>query len=494
MLTRLQIDGFKNLVGVDLRLGPITCIAGANGVGKSNLFDAITFLSSLASQPLMEAAASVRGEPGHGSSGPETLFHRVGDSTLSEMRFSVEMLVPKEAEDDLGQLASATNTFLTYTLWLGLRSGRMEIAKEELGYITLRDAPRHLQFRHTTGWRNSVLKANRRAPFISTDRDRVLLHQDQPGSYRGGGRPRPHVARQLPRTVLSTALAAESKTAVAAKKELQSWQLLQLEPSALREPDGYSADRHLGRTGEHLPATLARLMDWKPEVSTSVGEPSLFSGDNGDVCGRVAARLAELIDGVRSVRLDDDARRELLSIWLTDTSDSEFEARSLSDGTLRFLALAILENDPDASGLWCLEEPENGIHPERIPAMVRLLRDLAVDPTLPVDETNPLRQVILNTHSPKVVAFSDENDVILVIPQSSEKDGDRYWRPSFRSLQGTWREKAQPDRPTASPGAVRRYLDLQGSNEYWSLEGGRVVDRPEIQAWLPGLGPVSEDP
>ncbi len=41
MLTRLKVSGFKNLVDVDVHFGPFTCIAGANGVGKSNLFDAI---------------------------------------------------------------------------------------------------------------------------------------------------------------------------------------------------------------------------------------------------------------------------------------------------------------------------------------------------------------------------------------------------------------------------------------------------------------------
>ncbi len=56
MLTRLKVSGFKNLVDVDVRFGPFTCVAGANGVGKSNLFDAIRFLSAIADRPLIEAA------------------------------------------------------------------------------------------------------------------------------------------------------------------------------------------------------------------------------------------------------------------------------------------------------------------------------------------------------------------------------------------------------------------------------------------------------
>ena len=66
MLTRLKVSGFKNLVDVDIRFGPFTCVAGPNGVGKSNLFDAIRFLSAIsADQPLIEAAevSPARGGP-----------------------------------------------------------------------------------------------------------------------------------------------------------------------------------------------------------------------------------------------------------------------------------------------------------------------------------------------------------------------------------------------------------------------------------------------
>ena len=35
MLTRIKINGFKNLRDIDLRLGLFNCVAGSNGVGKS---------------------------------------------------------------------------------------------------------------------------------------------------------------------------------------------------------------------------------------------------------------------------------------------------------------------------------------------------------------------------------------------------------------------------------------------------------------------------
>src|SRR5215475_11152704 len=83
MLTRLKVSGFKNLVDVDVRFGPFTCVAGPNGVGKSNLFDAIRFLSALADGPLIEAALSVRNDRRH-TADVRSLFHRVGDTHAEE--------------------------------------------------------------------------------------------------------------------------------------------------------------------------------------------------------------------------------------------------------------------------------------------------------------------------------------------------------------------------------------------------------------------------
>jgi len=152
MLTRLRVSGFKNLVDVDVRFGPFTCIAGANGVGKSNLLDAIAFLGALADRPLMDAALGVRDEDGK-TGDVASIFQRVGAKQFNTMSFEVEMIIPQKGFDDLGQEATASITFLKYKLVLSLRSdegrralGGIELISEELSHVKIRDAKKQLLF------------------------------------------------------------------------------------------------------------------------------------------------------------------------------------------------------------------------------------------------------------------------------------------------------------------------------------------------------------
>jgi hypothetical protein len=117
--------------------------------------------------------------------------------------------------------------------------------------------------------------------------------------------------------------------------------------------------------------------------------------------------------------VDVDQKRELFTLEVVDREGSLHPARALSDGTLRFLALSILELDPDARGLLCFEEPENGIHPKRVAAMLRLLEDLSVDTDEPIGPENPLRQVIINTHSPAVVGQVKDADLLIAEPREA---------------------------------------------------------------------------
>ena len=289
----------------------------------------------------------------------------------------------------------------------------------------------------------------------------IKLHQDSEGS---GGRPRLFAAETLPRTVLSNVNAQESPTAVIARQELLNWRLLQLEPSALRTPDGFDARSQLDPNGARLPATLYRLAKQslsdhaicEPGAASASAGPSL-STDDASALTQVSNRLCELIDHVGRVRIDRDEKRELLTLLLTDRFGTELPAKALSDGTLRFLALAALEIDPTLTGLICMEEPENGIHPERIGAMLTLLQDIAVDTTEPVGDDNPLRQVVINTHSPVVVAQVPDDAVVFAIPQQQAIAGAVMNGVSFRPLAGTWRaDKAEM--PVVARGRALAFL------------------------------------
>ncbi len=314
MLTRLKVSGFKNLVNVEVWFGPFTCIAGPNAVGKSNLFDAIRFLSYLANNTLMDAALSVRSESGK-TSDIRNLFHRVGDEYAKTMQFEADMILPKTGIDDLGQKAEATITFVRYRIEIGYRLdetlptlGSLELLREELEHINLGDAPKLLKFPHKPRtWRNSVLTGRRTSPFISTiigeGNPIIKLSQD-----KTGGRPRSFLAKDLPRTVLSTVNATESPTALLTRREMQSWRLLQLEPSAMREPDSFTTSPGLGVDGAHLATTLYYLSRKQLQDNGQSNLPKSWVFD------RIAARLSELIDDVREVTIDRDQKREVLTL------------------------------------------------------------------------------------------------------------------------------------------------------------------------------------
>ena len=455
MLTRLQVAGFKNLVDVDVRFGPFTCIAGANGTGKSNLFDAIQFLSRLASDTFIEAAGSIRVEDEKGAS-VRNLFHRIGDVYTESISFQVEMIIPAEGVDDLGQKAAASITFLRYTLELAYRAdarlpsvGSFELIKEELEQINIGVAWSHLRFPHSAKeWRNSVVKGRRNSPFISTaiheGSNVIRLHQDGGSS----GRPKSFVASTLPRTVLSTVNATESPTALLARREMQSWRLLQLEPSSLRRPDEFSTPSGMSPDGSHLPATLYFLA-----CSENDDEQDTW------IYEQIAVRLADLLDDVYEVSIDRDEKRQLLTLQVQDKNRATYPARSLSDGTLRFLALAILELDPTSQGVICLEEPENGIHPARIGAMLALLQSIAVDVTKPVSLDNPLRQVIVNTHSPTVVNLVPPDSLLIAETEEAICKDQRFQQVRFRWLPHTWRSQASPEEKPVIKGRLLSYLN-----------------------------------
>lgn len=456
MLTRLEVDGFKNLLDLRVDLAPFTCIAGVNGVGKSNVFDAIQFLSLLSSRSLLDAAQEVRGVS-HGDrlGDPRDLFWNGYATAEHRIKLAAEMIVPQNIEDDFGRPAEPTISYLRYELEIGYlppstyeKIGRLSLLAESLRHIKLGDAARRLRFPHSAArFRRAVLVGHRSGTaFISTTFDEgqpiVSIHQD--GGSRG--QPKPSAAARAPATVVSTVTSSDDPTILAARREMQSWRRLALEPSALRSSDRYVDPRIMDATGLHLPATLRRI--------------AFEDGDPDRVYARVAGRLADLSGlDVRTLKVEEDDVRELLTIQLTESTGLTLPARSLSEGTLRFLALCVLLEDPSVTGLLCMEEPENGIHPANIEAMVDLVRDLAVDAQYAPDADNPFRQIIVNSHSPYVVQLVEPQDLLFADTAIRRApDGSLAPALQLRPLSGTWRAASDQSATSVTRADILPYL------------------------------------
>jgi predicted ATPase len=436
MLTRLEVSGFKNLLDLRVEFGPFTCIAGENGTGKSNVFDAIQLLSLLADSSMIEAAQAVRGTHGTLHGDARDLFWNGYSDDEHRMEFAAEMIVPGEVEDDFGRLAEPTSTFLRYELHLGYqppqsgeRSGRLTLLYERLSQIRSSEAASHLRFSPTRDFRSTVIRGRRSADYISTSLETgdAVIHVHADGGRKG--KPRPAPASRAAKTLLSTINLNDDPTILAARREMQSWRRLALEPSALRTSDNYRDPSEMQPDGLHLPRSLDRIARKK------------FPDDPARVYSRVAGRLSDLSGlHVKTLHVEADDTRELLTIKLHEIDGMVLPARSLSEGTLRFLALCVLLEDPQAHGLLCMEEPENGIHPANLSAMVELVRDLAVDASVPVDEDNPFRQVLINTHSPGVVQLVDAADLLIADTASVPRGIGKAARGlRLRPLAGTWR-------------------------------------------------------
>lgn len=445
MLLRLAVKGFKNLRDVDVRFGPLTCFVGTNGVGKSNVFDAIQFLRYLADSEIQHAAEAIR-SPASGMFGPLDLFWAADPNGTIEM--AADMVVPRETVDDFGRVADPSITILRYTIrfrYAAEPKPRLELAYEDLRHIQIGQSAAAIGFPHTEEFRRSVVIGKRQGgPFISTTSTRdsspgsyarraggkrragrhdagrlpgtihdgpsgvpgaadsapgadlqIVLHQD------GGSRGRPVPPGKSPRTVLGGTGGAENPTVLSARREMSSWRSLHLEPSALRAPDPFGSEEHVSERGYHIAATLSRIAERR--------------GDAARVFSEAANRLAGLVPEIEGLRVRrDEVLRQNVVEAKTRGSSQWLGPRALSDGTLRFLALLTMQMDPEAGRVLCMEEPENGIHASRIPAMVRLLRDYAVDAELPQAVDNPLRQVVLNSHSPEVLKQLDVPEILFV--------------------------------------------------------------------------------
>ena len=426
MLTRLEVDGFKNLRDVAIDFDILTCITGPNCSGKSNVLDVIEFLSLLASHPIQDAAEGIRGGSGH-SGGPLHLLRRIeagGPSTSAKyrpMRLAAEMILPSVALDEFGQATEPTVAFVRYEIELVYRhtDGRLAVEREALLPIKRSYAQVRLRLLNQhDGFLKAVMRQGgqrtRGMPFISTDDEdgepHVSVHRDR---IRAALEVR---ADPMPNTAVKAVRGSDYPTVLAARREMQSWCRLALDPAAISKPDTYEVLARINHGVDTLP--IAREGG---RLAALLYASAAASGQPARVYGRVGDRLSTLVGAAaRCVFVEDDDLRHRLTLMIEDPHGGQHPVRTLSDGILQFLALCVLPEIALTSSLHCIEHPENGIHPGNAKAVADVLKELAVDPRAALGPTNPLNQVVITTHSGSLCRTLEQDGASLVRVQDGQ--------------------------------------------------------------------------
>ena len=130
--------------------------------------------------------------------------------------------------------------------------------------------------------------------------------------------------------------------------------------------------------------------------------------------------------------------------------------------------------------------------------MLNLLGDIATDVDEPIGSDNPLRQVIINTHSPAVVAQIPDESLLVAERTEMIKNGMRFKAARFCCLSDNWRLKApEQEKPhIVSRGELLAYLNpvtLTAPESYYAMthkianntRKRRVIDRTDMQPMLP---------
>jgi len=387
MITYIKINGFKSFHNFEMEFWPFTVIVGANASGKSNLFDALKLLGRLAeTDHLKKAFKEQRGEF-------IELFTKLGENQYAtEITFAVEMLVNRTVTDAWGNEAELNETRLRYELKIKRFTNALGIEDLAVTYEHLENVnhseDKWIQLLPKNGlenWHPKVKPGKRTIPYIKTEieggKPTVLVHQD--GTQ--GGNHRRFPLNNATRTVLSSFNTVDFPPVLIAKEEMRRWKFLQLNPKDLQQPtDKNIGDDVISEGGQNLAAVLYRI---KQEDNYTLTE--------------ISRKFQTFLPDFVEVDVIDETENNQFLIKVIDKDKKEYTSRVLSEGTLRILALCILTYDNKHTGLLCFEEPENGIHPFRIETMAKLLKDLSVDFA---EIEMPLRQVIVNTHSPALVA------------------------------------------------------------------------------------------
>lgn len=409
MIDRIVIENFKSLRRVELSLGRVNLFIGANASGKSNFLDALRVLQGL----------------GNG--------------------FTVSEILD-------GKPRGATNE-----VWPGIRGGSARTcfagngaectaaASTGPGEVTI-------DVRGTLTGQDAVPWVLSRAESHATD-SRIESPDSEPRwAFRIGFLPSTgRVSRErflIDEHVIYDFPADDDHKRAEYRTGVPNRPAMSFGIDCHRPAFGQFLDRHASSIFHDLPeehpavvrrvaASIANAqrVEPRPDVLRSYSDAgeARRMGDHGEsfaaliqaVCQTDATKGAYLswLQELRPEEVQDVG--VLLGVvgepmFMLKENGREFPAPVLSDGTLRFAALAAAFFQPDMPRLMTMEEIENGIHASRVRVLVELFRRQA---------EAAKTQIVATTHSPRVLEWLQEEDYETTFVCKRDEEGATEIRP-----------------------------------------------------------------
>ena len=309
-IERIRLKNFKTFQDVTLENIPAFCVViGANGTGKSTLFDVFGFLKDCLTYNVTTALQTQGG------------FNEVISREAEERTILIELTLrtPIAGEERL----------VIYHVEIVLEGSKVVVAQEGLYYRSTASqrAVRVplLEFKRGNGYAMSY-----GADSWDTIRESQKLDKADILALKGLG--------QFQRFEAANKL----------RQLIENWHISDLNIQAALGSKGMPgyAD-HLSVTGDNLPLVAHRLYTEHP-----------------DIFQKIVAQMQRRVPGIGQIEPEQTIDGRLLLKFKEGAFKDPFLDRFISDGTLKMFAYLTLLYDPEPHPLLCVEEPENQLYPK----------------------------------------------------------------------------------------------------------------------------------
>ncbi len=354
-LRRVRIRGYKSIAFCDVTLEPLTILVGRNASGKSNFLDALAFLRGLMDMRATEAVNERKGW--------RAIHCRNGSTPHIEIGL----------EATYSSYKSTWDANYSFALEIGDQN-QIRVHHESL-ILNQHGFSRRCGYRLQDGkleWIGQEHFDEESADQPDGANVGRLVPEDKLENPRFFGR------RRYDRLLLSV---IGTQPFIDLSEGLRASCVYNFSPTAVRAHQPITASPILNRDGSNLARAIEGLREIEPET-----------------VGRIRQYLKAIVPSVTSFSNREYGDFETIRFILESDAEPhlEFDASSMSDGTLRALAALVaafqIVLPSGFPGFIAIEEPETALHPGAVRALVDAL-----------DEATLRTQILLTTHSAEML-------------------------------------------------------------------------------------------